>query len=706
MPDPTDSLTDPAVLPSPLTLTIKPASATMEVDADKPLSFAGYLVVPMDEEKKRELARTLLTEIDDILSDRAELERCVKTYRRQYRQLISDTGQPWAGAYHLNTPVTTKQMDTAMAETAEVFEATDPSWTVQGIPNPALKDAIGIQQRTLDVYEDFVEGGFVSQKVFFDAWLLGTGWEARVFKHQLEHHIEQRTWSSIEEFSSDFPDHWQKHTEIVKQLSEGTPVTRVIEFTEDVIQAPISEHVEWEDAIVPLHLNGLMGLRTATCLARRVWMRWSEIQQLEQQGDYLSGVSEELKYMAGVVDESGYKTRGDYNPDYQRTSIETFEVTTFLMVGKKLVRCLVNIARDRLLVMRIIRYPYEHHRPFLIPYWIEESRAGIYQPGLGEKLQPINLALNGLLAHILNAGVLATSMGFKIRSNTDAIRAMFEKEWYPGAYTELSNMDDVQQWQFQMPNLDPMVKMFTILLSFAEDVTGITGGLGGNVDAEDPNAPGNKTALLLRRASKKLRKAITTLRQSVDESGYQALRLIAQFVPAKTVAQALGINEEEARSALRLKMPTVAHSAAFDLDRFQQTADNQLWFGLLSKEPLIVNNPIKRLKLYQMLAESQTTGWREKLDDLLPEEEIAALPPPSATSPRNPGGSQAILDRLTQRAIQAGKSPQEARQIAQMAMQRMTAMAGGGGGQGPPGQPPMAPQTQNGNGVPAMMGSA
>ena len=682
MPDPV--IDDPKPLPDTLSLVIQPASATSEPDPDKPLAEAEFLKIELTEDERHTLAEELLTQIDDTLTARKDRAERVVMYRNQYRQLLRDSSYPFPGAFNLNVPLTANKIDTAMAETSEVFEQTDPKWTVQGPPSEALKDAIRLQQDALDAYEDLVEGSFVSSKTFFDAWLLGNGWEARVFKHEIVRSLEQRTWRSLAEFTNDFPDHYKSHPNIVSKLTDGGVVTRVLELTQDLRQAPVSEHVEWEDAIVPLYAEGNAGLRTARLLGRRVWMDWTQVAELEREGDYLAGVAEELQYKP-VENKPG--ERGEFNPDYQRDKIETFECQYFMRVKRPrgdpketiLVRCLINVARDRRLILRAIRYPYAHQRPYLITHVIQETEAGIYQPGLGEKLQQVNLSANALLAHVLNAGLIATSISFKVRTNTDTATAMFEKQWFPGSLTELSNLDDAQQWQFQMPDLGPMVTMFSLIMAFGDDVTGLTSNLAGAIDQSDPNAPGNKTAMLLARASKKLRRYITSLQKSVNESGYQAMRLIAQYIPATKVAAILGEPDDKVEAMLKMRLPTVMHAAAFDVDRFQRESSNRQWLGLLLKEPLIVQDTKKRIALYKIMAETDTTGWRGHLEELFPQEEIDAL---MDQAPAQPDKTAQTLALLKQKALDAGKTPEEADQIAQMAIQRMVGMAGANGGGG------------------------
>ena len=657
-------------------------------DDQKPLAFEDFLKIDLDEIQKSSLATELITQIDAILAARQTEADRVKEYRSMYRQFLAESGMPFPGAFNVNAPITPDKVDTALAETEDIFDASDPHWTVQGPPNEEYKAAVELQQDVLDAYEDLVRESRTSPKVYFDAWLLGTGWEARVFKRKFLDVMERRTWRTAEEFTREFPDDWEQHQDLVTLLNEGKEVTRIVEFRQEVLNAAVSEHVEWEDAIVPLETEGLTGLWDAPLLGRRVWLRHSQVAELERDGDYLPGVAEELKYEK--LEKDGVLERGKLNPDYHKTPLETFECIYWMRIpdgvnaaGEKkerLVRCLVNVERQRKLILRVIRYPYFHGRPYLIPYHIQQTEHGLYQPGLGHKLAQLNLTLNALLCHVLNTGLIGTSMSFKVRTNTDAVRALFEKQWYPGSITELSNLDDAQQWELNLPELSPMVNLFASLMTFADSVTGLNAYLGGQADPEDKDAPGNKAALLLKRSSKKLRRYVNCLRESVDESGYQSLRLIYQYVPAKRIAETIGKSEEEVRQQMRIPLPTVTHAIAFDSDRLARQAEDELFAKLLFQEPLIAQFPTRRVKLYRILAESRSSRWRGLMDEVLPNDsELQAMEDAQEGAQQVAGGGgeaalTQVVERARQRAIGLGKSPEEAEAIAQQVKIRAQAL--------------------------------
>lgn len=659
----------------------------------KPLAFADYLTIDLTAEQQATLAAELLQQIDDILTERKDEEQRVKEYRAMYRQLLSEAGMPFPGAFNVNAPIVVDKTDTAMAETEDIFDSADPRWTLQGPPSDEFDAAVELQQDVLDTYEDLVQESKTSPKVFFDAWLLGTGWEARVFKRKFLDIMDRRTWRSEQEFREEFPDAAEEHQDVLTLLKAGKEVTRIVEYRQEVLNAAVSEHVEWEDGIVPLNTQGLLGMLDAPLVVRRLWLRHSQIAELERDGDYNKGVADELMYHPL---EAGKAAGGErqLNPDYRRNPIETFECRYWMRIPdgtdragnakERLVCCLINVERQHNLILRSIRYPYFHGRPYLIPHHIQETEHGIYQPGLGHKLSQLNLTMNALLSHILNAGLLATSVSMKVRTNTDAARAAVEHQWYPGSIMELSNLDDLQQMEFATPNLEPMVKMFATMMGFADSVTGLNAYLGGQTDPSDQDAPGNKAAMLLKRSSKKLRRYVNCLRQSVDESGLQSLRLIYQYVPAARIAKAIGRSEEDVRTHMHVPLPTVAHAVAFDADRAARQAEDELFFKLLINEPLVARFPTKRVKLYRILAENQSSRWRGKMDEVLPEDaELQALEDAQQgadqleqTTPENGQQMmQQLYDRAKARAIQGGKTPEEAdalaRRVQAQAMQML-----------------------------------
>ena len=407
---------------------------------EMPLSLGSWLELNQTEEQLQEITDNILTKIDEIDNDRKPYFEKVKEYRNQYKQIVQDTNLPFAGCFNLCVPLTPKNVDACVAQTEEAFEDVDPKWSIQTPPDKDLVEARDIQEKALDFYSDSeMEDVDAWEKVYHDAYLLGTGWLSMVFKREFIKVRDFVEYDSLDKFKKDYPDDWQKYPKYVEALDGGGTVKLVVEYKQEIIRSAKPEHTEWEDVYVPLKTNGLEGMLKARIIARYLPKRWEEIKTSEREGDYRAGVADILKRKMG----SEGAISEEIDPDYIKKVYDTFEVMYFVDIDNDDIeeRCLFNVEKSHRLCLRAIRYPYNHMRPYLIPYYIQRTNNTIYDVGMGEKLQPLNIALNAIINHVLNASVIANSLSLKVRSGTDAGRALFQHRWYPGSILELMKPD-------------------------------------------------------------------------------------------------------------------------------------------------------------------------------------------------------------------------------------------------------------------------
>jgi hypothetical protein len=180
-------------------------------------------------------------------------------------------------------------------------------------------------------------------------------------------------------------------------------------------------------------------------------------------------------------------------------------------------------------------------------------------------------------------------------------------------------MDDVQQFMFNTPNLSSLIQLFTIIERFAGDSTGVINYILGQESGEDPGAPWRKQASLTRKAELKLRKYIKNIRRSINEAGYQALRLIYQFVPSETLTNIIGEDVSSSKDFLSTPMKTITQASAFDLDTAMMKQDSMDFLNLLTKlEPTFAGNPVSRMRAWRILARNWGSNWNKWIEQLLP----------------------------------------------------------------------------------------
>lgn len=628
---------------------------------EAPQSFGSWLNLNLSDKKLQEITDNILEEINTIETERKPSLEKIKQYRNAYDQIVEETSLPFPGSFNLNVPLFPKNVDACVSQTEEAFEDVDPKWAVMTPPDKNLAEARDMQEKVLDYYSDTEMEDLVAwTKVYHDAFLLGTAWLSMSYKREFIKVRDFVEYSSLKQFQNDYKDTWIKYPKYVEALSKGETLNLVVEYNQEVCRSAKPEHIEWEDVYVPLHTNGLEGMLKARIIARYVPMRWEEIFVNEQQADYRKGMADFLRFKMGsdgVTDE--------VDPDFMKKTYDTFEVMYFVDIDDDKIeeRCLFNIEKEHKLCLRAIRYPYNHNRPYMIPYYIQNTRKGIYQPGIGEKLLYLNIALNAIINHTLNASVIANSLSLKVRSGSDAIRALYEHQWYPSSILELMNPDDVQQFQFATPNLAGLINLFAIVERFASDVSGIVNYLVGQESGEDPQAPASKTIALMRKAEIRLRRYIKSLKRSNNEAGFQALRLIYQFIPKSRIAKILGVEEEKVLDVFKHPLKAITQSSGFAIEKMFEKRDNMEMLGILMKDPIVGGDPKRRVVGYRILAKDWGSNWDKKIEYLVPTlDEIKQQEAQQQQAEIQE--KTEFLKKATQEALDKGASPEEAKSIA------------------------------------------
>lgn len=640
--------------------------------SEKEIQDKTWLDINLDEDELKIVVNKILAEIDKIEEDRAPILSQIKQYRNQYDQVVEETSMPFPGSFNLCVPATPKVVDACVSQTEEAFEDVDPKWTIQTPPDKNLIPARDLQEKTLDYYSDAeMEDTEAWQKVYHDAFLLGNGWLALPYKREYMRIRDFVEYSSIEQFQKDFPSDFLKYPKYLEDLAQGKIVKMVVEYNQEIMASPKPEHIEWEDVYVPINTNGLQGMLKSRIVARYVAMRWEEIKIEEEEKNYIKGVSEDLKYKVG----NDGSPQADIDPEYMKKIFDTFEVIYFVDIDGDGIeeRCLFNIEKSHKKCLRAIRYPYNHNRPYITPYCIQWTRKGIYQPGLGEKLQSLNIALNAILNHTLNASIIANSLSLKVRQGTDAVRALYEHQWYPGSVLELMNLDDVQQFTFNTPNLSSLINLFAIVERFGEDVSGIVNYALGQESQEDPQAPASKTIALMRKSEIKLRRYIKSLKKSNNEVGYQALRLIYQYVPKSRIAKIFGIAENMVTALFQYPLKAITQSSGFAIEKMFEKRDNQQMSQMLLQEPLVAQDPIRRLRLYRINAKDFGSNWDKKIELVLPSEE-EVLQKQQEAKRQADEKKMNVVRQAAQAILEQGGTEEEARQAGMMASQRYDAL--------------------------------
>ncbi len=176
----------------------------------------------------------------------------------------------------------------------------------------------------------------------------------------------------------------------------------------------------------------------------------------------------------------------------------------------------------------LIRAEYWDKNWYLTPHYIEEKSNRFEGIGIIAKERNVIKEADAYINLRLRAGKLSVTPSFKAKKGSSFDPGL--QYFYPGVIWWLDNMDEVEQWQINV-NLPYGFNEEASLERKHELLTGMTAGLSGRELPQDPNAPGNKTALLMREGSVLINGDIDVFRDSIEQLVYNILTMADKYLP-------------------------------------------------------------------------------------------------------------------------------------------------------------------------------
>lgn len=572
-----------------------------------------------------------------------------------------------AGRANVHVPIAQEIVDTAWAVLDKGIYSVQPWLQIQ--PRETMDvDVAKRKEQHLD-YALTVEMKARERldTVNFDTLALGAGvaylpWLREMDRIRDEETYDGQRLEDMERFNERYPKADEDFPEITKKLRAGKKITLNVEYNEPIHDAPDPQHIPLRDWIVRDTAQAHL-LHRERFVGHRFELRWADALEQIAQG-YYDDVEEKLK--------STYNSDGEKVVSLDAED-KPYELITGIVRWKRPGqtrerRFLVDFHQASRTIARILYYPYWHNRPNYIPFYIQRSRRYIYGASLIQKIESSQDEVNATHSLTLDAVSFAALPMFKARKTAIHDFNPMRDGMFPGKTFFLDNPQDVDQFQIQVSSaLGVLAGLESSATRHAELASGSTQNLSGLESQADPQAPGNKTAILVQQALIRLGKYLSTYGASLSEFGFQVEQLYYQFSPKGRVFRAMGPKGVPAfptisRQELRLRADYYPHGSTAALNPDQEKRDTIEAMTLLLKNPDIMQAPLKRWAAFETALDVMGSQWAQKKHQFLPGPE-----------------EMTILRK------------QEEQRIAQLAMGGTSnPMAGGPGGDTPPMNPAMA----------------
>lgn len=220
-----------------------------------------------------------------------------------------------------------------------------------------------------------------------------------------------------------------------------------------------------------------------------------------------------------------------------------------------------------------------------------------------EKLYEMWREINHMHSQRVQSRDITNIPSFKAKKSAvkDFDPAEEQNEWHPGVIFWLTNPEDFEQFKVQPVDLGESLQEEANDLRYATQLIGVDPSLfSGAPSQSDPNAPGNKTGLLIQQSNLRMDDPIDQLRDGVEQVGNICLSHLYQFGPPELtyfkqvgdVMERKSLRKRILRTGVKLKMRAVGVTMNPDYE-FQKGM--QQHGALLEVEPLFAQDPKRRI---------------------------------------------------------------------------------------------------------------
>ena len=596
------------------------------IEEDEDISYQS--VIEWTEEEHQEIVNFFEANLNAIEEERQEA-RCEERweqYDNQYWGVVTPSDDL---LFNTHVFLTLKHVRTVKNKVMQAFFESDPVIAVSARPGYAGKDGIEaaeLQEQFLD-YE--IDSELIIKepmgKVFHDAILLDYG-VAKVVYEKKEEDIRQKesykgNQEGLKKFLKEYPDARSKYAKYVNALERGEDITIVAYKKDTVYSAPKIYHVPAKDFYVSLSIDGILGLRDSKFMAERQRYNWYELQTEVEEGRFDKDKVEELQWIT---------QDGKQLPDENLLTREfdVYEIPSFLPVKGKLRRTVSWYSKDRKVILRSINYPYDHNRPYYIPFFISNERTGWLQPGLGRILQPQNIVANAIQNFTLDNAFYRHTPLIRVSPSSPVANQLIAKTWHIGDPL-VAEQGEIDKFDLNTGSLGDLFTLNALNERVADDATGAGSSyMSGHADPIDPDAPAKKTMALINETNSNIKSYIMNLLPSFQELAYQILQLFAQYKDEETFAQkrkdvtGKPAMKKITADQLRFRTNLTPNAYSFEFDKVNEKRLNLSLIQVLTGNPfsaqMLQKNPEGAYNLFRNLIKSWSNDMNARVDSIWP----------------------------------------------------------------------------------------
>lgn len=594
-------------------------------------------LIDLSEEQRKKLGKKISKEIENWKTDSAELHKTLQDWNDILEGVIEETDYPYEGAPNLHIDligICMKIYHTIASRSIlgqrEVWygiSAADSDvadmWTdkVEEMVNLKTEFDWNLKEQMRDAIYCGARDGLSGLKIPY----------AEDYERVKEVIYVESVEQLLEEFSGDMAESGLEEEELQElmlrvqnEASPESPVEILIEYDKPVYIGPKAYLVERVN-LVTFPANA-KSLEKEDCrgYGDRYWLRKGEVEGRGQEGAWYKDAVEKLLKKNKYDEASDYDRSRDeiigLGDEGAKDKIEFFDLVYLYDLdgdGKE-EKYLLTFSYENKRLMAVMEYPY---RVNYFAIFRREKRPGQLD---GRSIVGELEYVNDEIDHRHNSRTMSMDItnipSFKAKKSAikDFDPEAEENRWRPGVTFWLEDPEAFEQFRVQPVDYGQSLAEESNLMKLGSLIVGFDiYTFSGHAMSEDPDAPGNKTAMLIEQGNLRMQNVLEELRFGVDQVGAIVLSHLYQFGPAqlsyKTITdegrtETVLIPKRVLRSlTLRMRSPNVIMNADDELKRLMFARN------LMLSEPTIAADTNKRVSLLKKIVSKANIYGMDKL---------------------------------------------------------------------------------------------
>lgn len=599
-------------------------------------------LVELSDEQKAKLKKKLKKEIEAWKSDTAEQRTRLERWNDLLEGVVEETDFPFQGASQIHIPITAIYCEIYHGIERRSILGSERIWYAETMDDnlrdslPQIEDALNYKARA----EWNIPRAL--SDVFSTTNRDGLGIMQVPYVEEYEPCKDIVLVSNVDEFMNEFPtpddaglspkDYKSLTMKVEKEATEEDPVEIPISYEKCVYRGPKGEVVELADFVRFPATAQEISHQYCRGYGKRFYLRKGEIKKRIKEGFwYKSATKKFLRGKKGGSNVNSFMRSKDYVDGVIRSDrsddFEFFEMVYWATLDKAEgeSKLLITYSQEEDEIVACLEYPYRVD--FYALFHIKRRPNRLVGTSVPQMTEDINEEIDTQHRQRINIRTISSVPSFKGKkeSKKDFDANAESNQWRPGVIFWLNDPEAFEQFKVQPTDLGESMAEEQNDMRIISMRTGVEPfSFSGSAQAGDMNAPAKKTELLINQSNLRMDDPIAELRDGVEKVGEICLSHLYQFGPneieyeqkdQRGQAAATSIPKRILRKGLKIKMQAV--NVVFNAD-----SEFEKWmyrYGMLVKEPIIGNDPRRRLEILRHALWNGRVDGKEKIIPTEPE---------------------------------------------------------------------------------------